>query len=51
VYGFLSARAFHQSENPLEMVLGFGAATLLCVASTVIPIRMALRRLEDTELS
>ena len=49
VYGFLSARAFHQSENPLEMVLGFGAATLLCVASTVIPIRVALRRLEDTE--
>jgi ABC-2 type transport system permease protein len=51
VYGFLSARAFHQAQNPLEMVLGFGAATLLCVASTVIPIRMALRRLEDTELS
>ena len=50
VYGFLSARAFHQSENPLEMVLGFGAATLLCVASTVIPIRVALRRLENTEL-
>jgi ABC-2 type transport system permease protein len=50
VYGFLSARAFHQPENPLEMVLGFGAAALLCVASTVIPIRVALRRLEDTEL-
>jgi ABC-2 type transport system permease protein len=49
VYGFLSARAFHQSENPLEMVLGFGAAALLCVASTVIPIRVALRRLEDME--
>ena len=49
VYGYLSARAFHQPENPLEMVLGFGAAALLCVASTVIPIRVALRRLEDTE--
>jgi len=49
VYGYLAARAFHQTANPLEMVLGFGAATLLCVASTVIPIRVALRRLEATE--
>ena len=50
VYGYLSARAFHQPESPLEMVLGFGAAALLCVASTVIPIKVALRRLENTEL-
>ncbi len=49
VYGYLAARAFHQTANPLEMVLGFGAAALLCVASTVVPIRVALRRLEETE--
>ncbi|MDQ8154849.1 MAG: hypothetical protein P3B98_09305 [Gemmatimonadota bacterium] len=49
VYGYLSAKAFNQTADPLEMVLGFGAATLLCAASTVIPIRVALRRLEATE--
>ena len=49
VYGFLAARAFHQAENPLEMILGFGAAALLCVTATVVPIRVALKRLEETE--
>ena len=50
VYGYLAARAFHQTASPLEMVLGFGLAILLCVAATVVPIRVALRRLEATEL-
>jgi len=51
VYGYLASRAFHQAGSPVEMVLGFGAAALLCVAGTVVPIRMALRRLEQTELA
>ena len=50
VYTYLASRAFHQAGSPVEMVLGFGAAALLCVAGTVLPIRMALRRLESTEL-
>ena len=49
VYSYLAARAFNQPANPIEMVLGFGAAAMLCVASTVVPIRMALTRLEATE--
>jgi ABC-2 type transport system permease protein len=49
VYGYLSALAYGHDADPLEMVLGFGAATLLCVASTIGPIRVALRRLEETE--
>ena len=49
VYDFLAARAFHTSASSVEMVLGFGAAATLCAASTVIPIRVALRRLESTE--
>ena len=49
VYGYLAARAFNTAASPVEMVLGFGAAMLLCVACTVIPIRVALRRLEATE--
>lgn len=49
VYGYLSARAFNQPVSPLEMILGFGAAAALCVLATMMPIRMALRRLEVTE--
>jgi ABC-2 type transport system permease protein len=51
VYGYLAARAFNTTASPFEMLLGFGAAILLCVACTVIPIRVALRRLEATERS
>jgi ABC-2 type transport system permease protein len=49
VYGYLSARAFHQPQSPAEMVVGFTAAALLCVAATVFPLREALRRLERVE--
>ena len=49
VYGYLSAKAFGTAADPTEMVLGFGAAALLCIAATVVPIRMALTRLEAVE--
>jgi hypothetical protein len=31
------------------MVFGFGMATMLCVAATIIPIGIAKRRLEAVE--
>jgi ABC-2 type transport system permease protein len=49
VYSYLSARAFGAVADPREMVLGFGAAALLCVAATVLPIRVAISRLEAVE--
>ena len=49
VYGYLSARAFGTAADPTEMIVGFGAAALLCIAATVIPIRIALSRLEAVE--
>jgi ABC-2 type transport system permease protein len=49
VYGYLQAVAFRTPANPLEMVLGFGSAMLLCVAATMLPIREALTRLEAVE--
>jgi hypothetical protein len=49
VYGYLSARAFGTAPDPTEMVIGFGLAGLLCVVATVLPIRLALRRLEAVE--
>jgi ABC-2 type transport system permease protein len=50
VYGYLSAQAFGTAADPTEMLVGFSAATLLCVAATFIPISIALRRLEAVEL-
>ena len=49
VYGYLSARAFGSVVEPTEMLVGFGLAALLCVAATVVPIRIALHRLERLE--
>ncbi len=49
VYVYLSAKAFGTVADSSEMVIGFGAAALLCVAATIVPIRMALTRLEAVE--
>ena len=49
VYGYLSARAFGTPADIREMVIGFGLAGLLCLASTLVPIRVALSRLEALE--
>jgi ABC-2 type transport system permease protein len=49
VYGYLAAKAFRQPIEPTEMILGFGAAALLCVFATLYPIRVAQRRLEAVE--
>jgi ABC-2 type transport system permease protein len=49
VYGYLSAKAFGQPISAVEMGVGFGLAALLCVAATLLPIRLALHRLEAIE--
>lgn len=49
VYGYLSARAFGAESNIWEMTIGFGLAATLCLASTLVPIRIALRRLHVIE--
>jgi len=49
VYSFLRARLYDQPADPTEMYIGFGLALLLCVAATLVPIRVALRRLEAIE--
>src|SRR5688572_29908824 len=49
VYSYLSARAYGGRPDPVEMILGFGLALLLCVTATIVPIRIALRRLENLE--
>ncbi len=49
VYGYLSARVYNTETSATEMVVGFGLAAMLCIASTIVPIRIALRRLETIE--
>jgi ABC-2 type transport system permease protein len=49
VYGYLSARLYGTPTSPLEMVLGFGAAAVLCVVAALVPVRIAKRRLEAVE--
>lgn len=49
VYGYLASIAFHQQSSPVEMAAGFGLAALLCIGATVVPIRVAQRRLEELE--
>jgi ABC-2 type transport system permease protein len=49
VYSFLRAQTFGGEADPVEMAIGFGLAALLCIATTVVPIRVALARLERLE--
>ena len=49
VYGYLAAKSFNAESDVTSMVLGFGSAALLCVAATLIPLRLAQRRLETLE--
>jgi ABC-2 type transport system permease protein len=50
VYGYVSARAFGGDTNPLEMILGFGLATALCITTLVGSVTIAVRRLQAVEL-
>ncbi len=49
VYGYLSAQFYNTPTSPMEMWLGFGAAGVLCVIATLVPIDVARRRLEAVE--
>jgi len=49
VSSYVSAQVFGQPIEPTEMIFGFGAAALLCIVATVVPIAIAQRRLEAVE--
>jgi ABC-2 type transport system permease protein len=46
VYGYLSTQAYGTPADPFGMVLGFGGAIAVCGLATLLPIGVALRRLE-----
>jgi ABC-2 type transport system permease protein len=49
VYSYLSARAFGTPSEPVPMTIGFTAAGVLCAIVMIVPIRVALKRLERVE--
>ena len=49
VYGYLSAKLYGTPTSMSDMVFGFGLAALVCIVATIIPIRVANRRLEAVE--
>jgi ABC-2 type transport system permease protein len=50
VYAYLSARASGAgSADALELWVGFGGAAAVCIAVTLVPVRVALARLEAIE--
>lgn len=49
VYDYLSAKLAGREADPTQMVFWFSMAALLCITATVLPIRIALNRLEAVE--
>jgi ABC-2 type transport system permease protein len=50
VFGYLASRAFGSESSSIEMVIGFGLAAVVCLVGTLLPIRIALRRLESLDV-
>ncbi len=49
VYEYLSAQAYGGEPDLVRMITGFALAALVCATMTVLPIRIALKRLEAVE--
>jgi len=49
VYVYLAARSFGGPMDVRTMVEGLAAAALVCLGATLIPLRVAVRRLERVE--
>jgi ABC-2 type transport system permease protein len=49
VYQYLGAQLLHIDPSIAGLWLGFGAAGLLCLAATFVPIRIAMKRMEQLE--
>jgi len=46
VYSYLAAQAYGGQADATAMVVGFGSAAVICGTTTLLPISVALRRLE-----
>jgi ABC-2 type transport system permease protein len=46
VFDYLGSKAFGARRDPVDMYIGFGLAAALCVAATIVPLKIARERLE-----
>ncbi|HEY4217426.1 MAG TPA: hypothetical protein VGM67_09835 [Gemmatimonadaceae bacterium] len=49
VYSYLQAQVNGGDADSMQMILGFGFAAALCTAATLVPIELALKKLERGE--
>jgi ABC-2 type transport system permease protein len=49
VYAYLSARSFGDETSTADLIIGFAGAAAVCVVVTLLPLRLAQRRLEAIE--
>jgi len=49
VYEYAGSLLFHSEPSVTGLLLGFGGATLLCLAATFVPIQIAVRRMKELE--
>jgi ABC-2 type transport system permease protein len=49
VMGYVNTLAFGGTPDPRDMVIGFGAAAIVCLLATFVPIQIARRRMEKVE--
>jgi ABC-2 type transport system permease protein len=49
VYQYVGAHLLHSEPSILGLWIGFGGATLICLAVTFIPIRIAVKRMKELE--
>ncbi|HZF73982.1 MAG TPA: hypothetical protein VEZ51_11150, partial [Gemmatimonadaceae bacterium] len=49
VYQYVGARLLKADPDPSAMWIGFGGATLISLAATFVPIRIAVRRMRELE--
>jgi ABC-2 type transport system permease protein len=49
VIQYVGAQLLHTDPSIAGLWIGFGGATLVCLAATFIPIRIAVRRMKELE--
>lgn len=46
VYAYVARVTYRGDADPTAMIVGFALVAVLCVAATLIPLRVAVRKLE-----
>ncbi len=50
VFTYLASKSFGATQDPMEMVIGFGLAGAVCIIATIVPLNIARKKLESLEV-